>query len=55
MLELFKERNKLTRAEAETALGVSTSTARRILQDLVGDGMIETVGQGKKAIYVFKK
>lgn len=55
LLELFKERNKLTRAEAETALGVSTSTARRTLQDLVGDGMIETVGKGKKAIYVYRK
>ncbi len=53
LLDLFKEKKKLTRAEVEKAIGVSTSTARRLLLNLTDRGHIRAVGKGKNAVYEY--
>ena len=53
LLDLFKKEKRLTRAEAENAMGVSVSTARRFLQKLIQKGLVASKGIGKKAEYIF--
>lgn len=53
LLDLFREKKKLTRSEVEDALGVSVSSARRYLQILLRQGQIDCVGSGKNAVYLF--
>ena len=53
LIDLFKKEKRLTRAKIEAVLGISTSTARRLLQELAKDGYITHEGQGKNRIYIF--
>lgn len=55
LLDLFKEKKRLTRSEVEKAIGVSTSTARRFILNLVDAGHVKVVGKGKNAIYEYVK
>ena len=48
---MFRKRKKLTRAEIEAALGVSTSTARRIIEQLLLAGLIKKYGSTRAAVY----
>ena len=55
LLDLFKKEKSLTRAEAEEALGVSPSTARRLLLKLKDGGWIVCKGQGKNSVYIYRE
>lgn len=48
---MFRKRKMLTRAEIEAALGVSTSTARRIIEQLLLAGLIKKYGSTRAAVY----
>ena len=52
LLQLFYSEKRLKRPEVEDALGVSTSTARRILLKLIQKGHIVCEGEGKSSVYV---
>lgn len=52
LLNMIHEKKSITRAEVETALGVSTSTARRMLLRLCSVGKIRPYGQGRNVIYL---
>ena len=54
VLDLFKGQTSLTRAEIEKSLGVSTSTACRIIRKMIGSGIISVDGNGKNAKYYLK-
>ncbi len=53
LLELFKNNKTMSRLEVEQKLGISTSSARRILDKLIKEGYIVSSGTGKNHIYVF--
>lgn len=53
LLNIFAKEKQLTRAEVEEMLGVSTSTARRILLKLLDGGYVVCQGKGKNAVYIF--
>lgn len=53
LIELFKNRGELTRAEIEIDLQISTSTARRLIQNLEIGGQIKIIGKGKNTKYIF--
>lgn len=52
--DLFKEQTSLTRAEIEKALGVSSSTACRIIKSILGDGVVAAEGNGRSVRYRLK-
>ena len=54
ILNLFKEQPLLTRAEIEKALGVSSSTACRIIKNMIGDDVLTAEGNGRSAKYRLK-
>ena len=52
LLDLFRHKKELTRAEAEKMLGFSASTAVRMLNRLLQCGFIKSTGSGKNKKYV---
>ena len=52
LLDLFRHKKELTRAEAEKMLGFSASTAVRMLNRLLQGGFIKSTGSGKNKKYV---
>ena len=54
ILNLLKEQPLLTRAEIEKALGVSSSTACRIIKNMIGDDVLAVEGNGRSAKYRLK-
>ncbi len=54
VLDLFKGQPSLTRAEIEKALGVSTSTACRIIKKMIANGVLSAEGNGRNAKYYLK-
>ena len=54
VLDLFKGQASLTRAEIEKALGVSTSTACRIIKKMIANGVLSAEGNGRNAKYYLK-
>ncbi|ORU00170.1 hypothetical protein D081_1264 [Anaerovibrio sp. JC8] len=52
VLDMFNTRRELTRLEVEKELGVSLSTATRILRKLKEQGRIMPMGRGKQTVYV---
>ena len=52
LLDLFMKEKRLTRAQVEEALGVSVSTARRLLMKLIEDGTVVCERNGRSAVYV---
>ena len=53
LLDLVRDRGKITVQESETALGVSRNTIKRHLQKLVADGHLSKRGAGRGIWYVF--
>lgn len=51
VMDLFKDRQTLTRAEIEAALDLSTSTVCRIIRRMIDSGLIQSTGRGKNARY----
>lgn len=51
LMSLLQERGILSRAEVETQLGISTSTATRLLRELVEAGRVLRVGKGRQTKY----
>ena len=51
VLDLFAGKEALTRTEIEKALGVSTSTACRIIRNMVENGVLAVDGKAKTAKY----
>ncbi len=54
VFKLFEKQTPLTRAEIEKALGVSTSSACRIIKRMIQNGVLSTDGNGKNAKYYLK-
>ena len=52
LLELFRRKTVLTRAEIEEYLGFSASTAVRLLNSLLQKGLIKSKGNGKNKKYI---
>lgn len=52
---LLRERGTLTRAQVESALGVSKATANNLLASLIARGLVERVGQGKATVYRLRR
>ena len=55
IMELFANKNFITRSEVNEALGVSQSTASRLLKQMIAKGRIEKYGGGKNTKYGKKK
>lgn len=51
VLALFETNTRITNNDVEKSLGVSDSTATRLLQALVDDGLIEAYGETKGTYY----
>ena len=51
---LFEQRETLTLAQAEKALGANRSTLKAKFRELVGHGMIDARGKGRGAFYARK-
>lgn len=51
VLALFETNSRITNNDVEKALGVSDSTATRLLQSLVDDGLLEDHGETKGTYY----
>jgi ATP-dependent DNA helicase RecG len=55
IMELFANKNFIMRSEVNEALGVSQSTASRLLKQMIAKGRIEKYGGGKNTKYGKKK
>ncbi len=51
ILELLKEKDKITNDEAQKLLGVSDATATRYLDELEKEGKIKQVGKEGRFVY----
>ena len=51
ILELLKEKNKITNNDVEKLLGVSDATATRYLDELEKQGKIKQIGKTGRAVY----
>ena len=51
ILELLKEKNKITNNDIEKLLGVSDATATRYLDELEKQGKIEQIGKTGRSVY----
>jgi ATP-dependent DNA helicase RecG len=52
IIELIGEKGQITRPDVERTLGVSLSTATRILRGLKEKGKIVSVGRGRSTVYI---
>jgi hypothetical protein len=55
ILEIIETRGQVTRAEITTEFGVSKSTAGNLLDDMVREGLIIMVGEGRGTYYISAK
>ncbi|GHV52044.1 transcriptional regulator [Synergistales bacterium] len=55
ILSYIEEHSQTTSAEAADLLGLSKGRVRAIIQEMVGDGTIEKVGNNRYAYYVLKQ
>ncbi len=51
ILEVFKEKDSITRKDLETSEGLSQATAGRVLRKMVQKGLLEKAGTGKMLVY----
>jgi ATP-dependent DNA helicase RecG len=51
ILAYLSAHNTLVRSDVDTLLGVSQSTASRILKRMVSDGLIYKEGNGRRTVY----
>lgn len=54
ILNILSDKSFHSRLEFEKALGVSTSTIRRILQKLIKEELVAIKGEGKNTLYYLK-
>lgn len=51
ILELFKDKNKITNNDVEKMLGVSDASATNYLQELEDEGKIKQIGKTGRSVY----
>jgi ATP-dependent DNA helicase RecG len=51
ILAYLSDHDSLVRSDVDTLLGVSQSTANRILKRMVSDGLIYKEGNGRRTVY----
>lgn len=51
ILEIFKEKEKITNNDVEKLLGVSDATATNYLQELEDEGKIEQIGRTGRSVF----
>lgn len=51
ILDLFKDKNKITNNDVEELLGVSDASATNYLQELEDEGKIRQVGKTGRSVY----
>lgn len=55
IVELFENKNSITRADVEASLSISQSMSVRLLKQLVSKGLLKPVGNGKSRKYIKAK
>ena len=51
VIQLLQQSNKITRKQVQEFLGISQSSAGRLLRDMVGSGQISRFGKGRSVYY----